>query len=143
MPFVRSPPVYSTSDVVYNKSVESVVELGFALLGLMRDIHRRTEEFSQGGFFFNGCADSMMSRGTMWLQASRKERWSRLKVIWRWCWRRTNPDMRCRSNEEMGGHTFKHRSKKFFEIVQSVSKSSSQFLLILVSSVVFQVSFYV
>ena len=31
------------------------------------------------------------------------------------------PDVRCWSSEEMGGHPFKHRRKKEFEEVQSVS----------------------
>ena len=95
MPIVWSPPVYSTSDVVYHrrKESQSVVELHYALMGLMGDVHSRREEFRQRGFCFNGCGD-LISQETMWLQPSRKEKWSRLKLMRRWCWRRRPPDVR-------------------------------------------------
>ena len=122
MPIAGYPQVDSTSDVVYSRRREpqSVVDLHSDMMGLTGDVHSRREEFGQRGFCFNGCRDSL-SRGTMWLQASRKARWSKLNLKRRWCWRRRPPDVRCWSREEMGGHPFKHRRKKDFEEVQSVS----------------------
>ena len=136
MPIVWSPPVDSTSDVVYNRGVESlsvimhyalmalmgdvhnrrgdsqsVVELNFALLTSKGGVHRGREDFCQNGLCFNGCEHSML-RWTMWLQANWKERWSSLKLMRTWCWRRRPPDLRWRSSEEMGGHPFKHGRKK-------------------------------
>ena len=122
MSIVWCPPVDSTSDVVYNRRRESQSEgeLHYEMMRTIGDVYSRREEFCQGGFCFNGCRDSL-SRGTMWLQASWKERRSSLKLMRRWCWRRRPPDVRCWSSEEMGGHPFKHRRKKDFEKVQSVS----------------------
>ena len=122
MPIAGYPQVGSTSDVVYNRRMESqsVVDLHYEMMRSVGDVHSRRVEFGQRGFCFNSCRDSL-SRGTMWLQTSRKERRSRLKLMKRWCWRRRPPDMRCWSREEMGGHHFKHRRKKDFEKVQSVS----------------------
>ena len=122
MPIAGYPTVDSTSDVVYIKRREpqSVADLQYEMMRSMGDVHSRREEFCQTGFCFNGCED-LLSRGTMWLQTSRKEKWSRLKLMKRWCWRRRPPDVRCWSREEMGGHPFKHRRKKDFEEVQSVS----------------------
>ena len=130
MPVVCFPPVDSKRDVVHKKlrrESQSVVELHYALLGLMGCVHSRREEFCQRGLCFNGCRDSM-SEGTMWLQTIQKLmwRWSRLKLMRRWFWRRRPPEVRWRSNEEMEGHPFKHRRKRNFENVQSISLSSSQ-----------------
>ena len=113
MPIAGYPQVDSTSDVVYSRRREpqSKVDLHSDMMGLTGDVHSRREEFGQRGF--NGCRDSL-SRGTMWLQTSWKERWSRLKLKRRWFWRRRPPDARWRSSEEMGGHPFKHRRKKCF-----------------------------
>ena len=115
MPIVWCPPVDSTSDVVYKRRRESqsVGELHSEMMGLTGDVHSRREEFCQGGFCFNVCRD-LLSPGTMWLQASRKARWSKLKLKRRWFWRRRPPDARWRSSEEMGGHPFKHRRMKCF-----------------------------
>ena len=122
MPIAGYPQVDSTSDVVYSRRREpqSVVDLHSEMMGLTGDVHSRREEFGQRGFCFNGCRDSL-SRGTMWLQTSWKARRSRLKLMKGWCCRRRPPDVRCWSREEMGGHPFKHRRKKDFEEVQSVS----------------------
>ena len=122
MPIAGYPTVDSTNDVVYSRRREpqSVADLHYEMMGSIGDVHHRREEFCQTGFCFNGCED-LLSRGTMWLQTSRKEKWSRLKLMKRWCWRRRPPDVRCWSREEMGGHPFKHRRKKDFEEVQSVS----------------------
>ena len=110
MPIVWYPPVDSRGYVVYSRRGESqsVIEL---LFSLMSDVHSRREEFCQRRFCFNSCRD-LMSRGTIWLQTSRKERWSRLKLMMRWCWRRRPPDVRWRSSEEMRGQPFKHGRKK-------------------------------
>ena len=115
MPIAGYPQVDSTNDVVYSRRREpqSVVDLHYEMMRSMGDVHSRREEFCQTGFCFNGCED-LLSRGTMWLQTSRKEKWSRLKLMKRWCWRRRPPDVRCWSREEMGGHPFKHRRKKCF-----------------------------
>ena len=122
MPIVWYPTVDSTSNVVYSRGREpqSVVDLHYEMMGSIDDVHSRREEFCQGGFCFNGCRD-LLSRGTMWLQTSWKERRSRLKLMKRWCWRRRPPDVRCWSREEMGGHPFKDQRKKDFAEVQSVS----------------------
>ena len=122
MPIAGYPQVDSTSDVVYHRRGESqsVVELHYALMGSMGDVHSRGEDFCQREFCFSGCRDSM-SQETMWFQTIRKERWIKLKLMRRWCWRRRPPDVRCSSREEMVGHPFKHRRKKVFEEVQSVS----------------------
>ena len=122
MPIVWYPQVDSTSDVVYNRRGEpqSVVKLHYALMGSMGDVHSTREEFCQRGFCFNGCRDSM-SQETMWLQTSRRERWTKLKLTRRWCWRWRPPDVRWLSSEEMGGHPFKNGRKKNLEKVQSVS----------------------
>ena len=122
MPIAGYPQVDSTSDVVYSRRREpqSVVDLHYEMMGSMGDVYSRREEFCQRGFCFNGCRDSL-PRGTMWLQTSRKARWSRLKLKRRWFWKRRPPDRRWRSSEEMGGHPFKHRRKKDFDKVQSVS----------------------
>ena len=122
MPISGYPQVDSTSDVVYSRrrQPQSVVDLHYEMMGSMGDVYSRREEFGQRGFCFNGCRDSL-SRGTMWLQTSRKDRRSSLKLMRRWCWRRRPPDVRCWSREEMGGHPFKYRRKKDFEEVQSVS----------------------
>ena len=122
MPIAGYPQVDSTSDVVYSRRQEpqSVVDLHYERMGSIGNVHSRREEFGQRGFCFNSCRDSL-SRGTMWLQTSWKERRSRLKLMKRWCWRRRPPDVRCWSREETGGHPFKHRRKKDFGEVQSVS----------------------
>ena len=126
-PIAGYPQVDSTSDVVYSRRREpqSVVDLHYEMMGSIGDVHSRREEFCQRGFCYNGCRDSL-SRGTMWLQTSWKERRNRLKLMKIWCWRRRPPDVRCLSREEMGGHPFKHRRKKDFEEVQSVSLSSAR-----------------
>ena len=82
MPIAGYPQVDSTSDVVYNRRREpqSVVDLHYEMMGSIGDVHSRREEFCQGGFCFNVCRD-LLSPGTMWLQASRKARWSRLKLM--------------------------------------------------------------
>ena len=82
MSILWCPPVDSTSDVVYSRRREpqSKVDLHSEMMGLTGDVHSRREEFGQRGFCFNGCRDSL-SRGTMWLQASRKARRSRLKLM--------------------------------------------------------------
>ena len=96
------------------EELHSLADLQYLLINTMRLVQSRREEFCQRGFCSKGCGDSM-SRGTMWLQTSRKERWSRLKLMRRWFWRRRPPDARWRSSVEMGGHPFKHRRKKDFE----------------------------
>ena len=121
MPIVWYPTADSTSDVYSRRrEPQSAVDLHYEMMRSIGDVHSRREEFCQRGFCFNGCRDSL-SRGTMWLQTSWKERRSRLKLMKRWCWRRRLPDVRCWSREEMGGHLFKHRRKKDFAEVQSVS----------------------
>ena len=112
MPIVRSPPFDSTSDAVYNKRKESksVVE---GHIALMDDVHSRREYFYQRGLYFNGCRDST-SHGTMWLQTTPKDRWSRLKLIMRWCWRRSPPDVRWGSNEQMGGTSSQASKEEIF-----------------------------
>ena len=122
MPIAGYPQVDSTSDVVYSRRQEpqSVVDLHYEMMRSKGDVHSRREEFCQRGVCFNRCRDSL-SRGTMWLQTSWREKRSRLKLMMRWGWRRRPPDVRCWSREEMGGHLFKHRRNKDFEEVQSVS----------------------
>ena len=130
MPILWYPPNENTSDVVYNRRVEfrSVAELHYELMGLMGDVHDRSEEFYQRGFCFNNCRDSM-SQGTVWLQTSRKERWSGLKLMRRWCRRRRPPDVRLRSSVEMGGHPFRHQRKVLRKFSQFHNLQHNSFFL--------------
>ena len=115
LPIVWSPPVYSTSDIVYIRKREpkSVVNLRYALMGSMGDDHSKWEEFFQRRFCFNSRRNSM-SKERKWLQTNQKEKGTSMTLMRRRCWRRRPPDVRWRSSEEIGGHLFKKRRKKDF-----------------------------
>ena len=69
---------------------------------------------NQTEIWLNG-AQNMILRASIWLETIRNKRWTKLKEMRRWCWRRRPPDGRGRPGDEMGGHPFKHRWKKQFE----------------------------